>query len=44
MIVGATAERPVELAFAFLDGQVVDARVTMMHQAIGTELPVFVAV
>src|SRR5260370_26673662 len=44
MIVGTAAEGPVELAVRFFDGQIVNAGVTVMHDAVFVELPVFVSV
>src|SRR5258707_15444101 len=44
MIVGTAAEGPVELAVRFFDGQIVDAGVAMMHDAVLVEFPVFVSV
>ena len=44
MIVGAAAERPVELALRLLDRQVIDAGEAPLHQAEFVELPVLVAV
>src|SRR5215468_12528075 len=44
MIVGTAAERPVILAFALLNRQVVDAGDAQPHQAVLVELPVLVAV
>ena len=44
MAIGAPAERPVELAIAFRDRQIVDACNPAAHQALGIELPVLVAV
>nr|KGS61218.1 hypothetical protein X990_5421 [Burkholderia pseudomallei MSHR4868] len=44
MIVGPAAERPVEQAVRFADRHVVDARMTMRHQAVLVELPVLVAI
>ena len=44
MVIRPSAKRPVELAFAFLDRQIVDAGVAQFHQALRVELPVLVAV
>jgi hypothetical protein len=44
MIVGAAAERPVELAFALLDREIVDAGDAQAHQAVFVEFPILVAV
>ena len=44
VIVWAAAEGPVEFAVGFFDGEVVDAGVTVVHDAVFVELPVFVAV
>ena len=44
MVVGAAAERPVELAVGFFDGEIVDAGVAMMHDAVLVEFPVLVSV
>src|SRR5438046_175105 len=44
VIVGTPPERPVILALAFLDRQVVDAGDAPAHQAVLVELPVLVAV
>src|SRR6185436_5212957 len=44
MVVGSTAERPMVLALARRDGQVVDARDAALHEALLVELPVLVAV
>src|SRR3954467_13427956 len=44
MIVGAAPERPVILALAFLDRQVVDAGDAPAHQAAFVELPILVAI
>src|SRR6266403_4349858 len=44
MIVGAAAERPVILALAFRDREVVDAGDTQTHQAMLVEFPVLVAI
>src|SRR5258705_4185865 len=44
MIVGTAAEGPVELAVGFFDGEIVDAGVTVVHDAAFVELPVFVSV
>src|SRR3984893_10672558 len=44
MIVGAAAERPVELAFAFLDREIVDAGDAKAHQAVFVEFPILVAI
>src|SRR5215813_5546454 len=44
MIVGAAAERPVVLALALLDREVVDAGDAQAHQAVLVEFPVLVAV
>ena len=42
MIVWAPPERPVEFALGFLDGQVVDEREAMLHQAVRAEFPILV--
>ena len=44
MIVGATSQRPEELAFCRLDREIVDAGEATLHEALFVELPVFVAV
>ena len=44
MVVGTAAERPVELALGFFDGEIVDAGVAVVHDAVFVELPVFVSV
>ena len=44
VIIGATPQRPMELALAFLDRHVVDAREPALHQAIRTEFPVLVSI
>ncbi|CAG7645456.1 hypothetical protein SBRY_40161 [Actinacidiphila bryophytorum] len=44
MVVGAASEGPVELALRLLDGEFVDGGVAVVHQAVGVELPVLVAV
>src|SRR5262244_1746493 len=44
MVVGAPPERPVILALALLDRQVVDAGDAPAHQAVLVELPVLVAI
>ena len=44
MVVRANAGRPVEQALGLGDGEVVDAGVAGGHQAVGIELPVFIAV
>lgn len=44
MVIRSSAKRPVELAFAFPDRQIVDAGVAQFHQALRVELPVFVTV
>src|SRR6187397_261160 len=44
VVVGAPAERPVILALALLDGEVVDAGDAPPHQAVLVELPVLVTV
>src|ERR1700677_2574451 len=44
MIVGTPSERPVILPFRFFDREIVDAGVSMMHDAVLIELPVFVAI
>src|SRR5882762_5600731 len=44
MIIRAPPERPVIASFAFLDSEVVDASKPQPHQAVGGELPQFVAV
>jgi len=44
MIVGPATQRPVILAFAFFDWQVIDARDAQTHQPVLIELPVLVAI
>src|SRR6516162_2884920 len=44
MIVGTATERPMKLAIAFLDGEVVNAGDASLHQAMLIELPILVAV
>src|SRR5262249_23249483 len=44
MIVGTGTQRPVILAFAFFDWQVIDARDAQTHQPVLIELPVLVAI
>ena len=44
VIVGTATQRPVILAFAFLDWQVIDARDAQMHQALLIKFPVLVAI
>jgi hypothetical protein len=44
MIVRPTSESPVEEAFGLLDGQIIYGSVTMMHQPIFSELPIFISV
>src|SRR4051795_725949 len=44
MVVGPPAERPVILAVAFLDRQIIDAGDPKPHQPLVVELPVLVAV
>jgi len=44
MVVGAGAEGPVEFSVGVGDGEVVDAGVAELHEAVGVELPVFVSV
>src|SRR5215469_546630 len=44
MIVGPPAERPVEFPLRLLDRQVVDRGEAALHQALGVELPVLVAI
>ncbi len=44
MIVGTAAKRPEELAVGFLDREIVDGGVAMMHDAVLIELPVLVSV
>src|SRR5277367_2290018 len=44
MIRGARSEGPVKEALGRLNGQIVDARIAMMHEASGVEFPVFVAI
>src|SRR5262249_35739901 len=44
MIVGTAAKRPMILALALLDRQVVDAGEAQAHQAVLVEFPVFIAV
>jgi hypothetical protein len=44
VIVRATAEGPMELALGLGNGQVIDRRVALRHEAIVAELPVLVAV
>src|SRR6187551_2542352 len=44
MVVGASAERPMEFALAVGDRQVVDARDAALHEAAIVELPILVAV
>ena len=44
MIVRPAPQRPVILAFAFFDRQVIDARDAQTHQPVLIELPVLVAI
>src|ERR1043165_726917 len=44
MVIGPAAQRPMILALAFLDGQVVDAGDAQPNQALAIELPILVAV
>src|SRR6185437_8593548 len=44
MIIRTAAERPVELALARRDGQIVDARNPSSHEPIVTKIPVLIAV
>ncbi|KTC63755.1 hypothetical protein AO262_27260 [Pseudomonas fluorescens ABAC62] len=44
MLIRATPQRPVELALALLDRQVVDAGKTIGHQAVFVEFPILIAV
>ena len=44
MIVGPAPQRPVILAFAFFDWQLVDAGDAQAHQPVLIELPVLVAI
>src|SRR5688500_4424493 len=44
MVVGAPAERPVELAIRLADGHVVDRREAVLHETVWIELPVLVAI
>ena len=44
MIVRAAPERPVVLALAFFDGQVVDAGDPETHQPLLVELPILIAI
>src|SRR6202011_1287350 len=44
MIVRPTSDRPVEEALALLDEQIIYGSVTMMHQPIFSELPIFISV
>jgi hypothetical protein len=44
VIVGAATQRPVILAFAFPDWQVIDAGDAQVHQAVLIEFPVLVAI
>ena len=44
MIIRTTAQRPVEKAVSLFDAQIVDARVSMMHNSFCIELPILVAV
>lgn len=44
MIVGTTAQRPMELPVRLLDGQVIDAGVATAHEPVSFEFPVLVAV
>src|SRR5271154_6817873 len=44
MIVGAASEGPVVFALRLFDGEIVDAGVAMMHDAVFVELPVLVAI
>src|SRR5450830_154759 len=44
VVVGPAAQRPMEQALSRLDRQVVDAGKAALHQALGVELPVFIAI
>jgi len=44
VIIRAAPQGPVELAFAVLDGHVVDAREAALHQTIRAEFPVLVSI
>ena len=44
MIVGAAPQGPEQFALGGLDGKIVDAGKTALHEAVLVELPVFVAV
>src|SRR5580704_8188258 len=44
MIVGTAAQRPVEFALRFFDGEIVDTSVAVMHDTVFVELPVFISV
>ena len=44
MVIRAPPQRPAELAVMLCDGQVVDAREAMLHQALRVELSILVAI
>lgn len=44
MLIGAPPERPEILAVGLPDRQIVDARVSFLHQSIGIEFPILVSV
>lgn len=44
MVIGPAAQRPVKLALRLLDGHVIDAGKTPLHESVGSEFPVFIAI